>query len=349
MRILVVTTQVPFIRGGAEIHADGLIHALRSVGHEAELVTIPFKGYPPDQILDHMLACRLIDLSESCGQKIDKVVCMKFPAYLVPHPQKVVWLLHQYREAYELWGTKYSDLINFANGLQIRDAIINADKKAFQECISIFTNSKNVAKRLKKFNQINAAPLYHPPQNAEAFYCDSNVEDYLFFPSRLTPIKRQHLVIEALSKTSKPVKVLFSGKADNREYVVHLENLIKELGVAERAILLGEIGETEKIKYYAQALGVIYPPFDEDYGYVTLEAMLSSKPLITCTDSGGTLEFVHHEKTGLVSEPEPQLFADALDQLWSYPDWATSLGKEARVYYNTLNITWSNVIQKLLL
>ena len=88
MRILIATVQVPFVRGGAEIHAKGLRSALRAEGHEAEIVAVPFKWYPPERILDHMLACRLLDLTESAGTPVDRVIGLKFPAYFVPHPHK---------------------------------------------------------------------------------------------------------------------------------------------------------------------------------------------------------------------------------------------------------------------
>jgi hypothetical protein len=67
LRILIATVRVPFVNGGAEIHAEGLCRALREAGHQAEIIAIPFKWYPPERILDQMLACRLLDLSETVG------------------------------------------------------------------------------------------------------------------------------------------------------------------------------------------------------------------------------------------------------------------------------------------
>src|SRR5439155_3184295 len=67
---------------GAEIHAEGLLQALRVEGHEAEIVAVPFKWYPPERILETMLACRLLDLTESAGTRVDRVIGLKFPAYL---------------------------------------------------------------------------------------------------------------------------------------------------------------------------------------------------------------------------------------------------------------------------
>src|SRR5919108_6065289 len=123
MKILITTVQVPFIRGGAEILAEGLRDALRSEGHEAEIVAIPFKWYPPERILDQMLACRLLDLTGSAGTPVDRLMGLKFPAYLLSHPNKVLWILHQHRPAYDLWGRCGGDLNHFPSGTQIRDAI----------------------------------------------------------------------------------------------------------------------------------------------------------------------------------------------------------------------------------
>lgn len=347
MRIVVATVQVPFVRGGAEILAEGLVKALGESGHQVDIISIPFKWYPPERILDCMLACRLLDLSESCGQAIDKVIALKFPAYLIRHPDKVGWLIHQHRTAYDLWGTGYCDLIHSPNGLQVREAIINADNQAFSECQSIFTIAGNVSKRLKHFNQVDSIPLYTPPHNAELFYCEEE-QGYFFFPSRLATMKRQELVLNALTQTKNPVKVLFAGKPEQDAYAKQLVHLANQLGVSKRVVFLGGITEQEKLEHYAKSIGVIYPPLDEDYGYVTLETMLAAKPVITCTDSGGPLEFIRHQETGLIVEPTPTGIASAMDRLWENRSWAKAIGKSARDYYDSLDIKWSNVVNKLL-
>jgi len=97
LRVLIVTVQIPFVRGGAENLAEGLQDAFVAAGHQSEIVALPFKWYPPGKILDQMLASRLIDLSEFSGERVDAIIGLKFPAYLAPHPQKKIWLLHQHR------------------------------------------------------------------------------------------------------------------------------------------------------------------------------------------------------------------------------------------------------------
>jgi len=338
---------VPFVQGGAEIHAEQLRRALLAAGHEVEIVAIPFRWYPPERIMDHMLACRLLDLTESAGVLVDRLIGLKFPAYLVPHPHKVLWLLHQYRAAYDLWHHPLGDLQHYPNGPQIRDAIRIADQQLIPQSKTIFTNSANVSRRLKYYCDIDSVPLYHPPQHTEHFYW-AEPDEYLFFPSRLSPLKRQALVLEALSHTHQPVRVQFAGSADEPSYVGALTSLAQKCGIADRVEWRGYVTEEEKRSLYAHAWGVIFPPVDEDYGYVTLEAMLAAKPVITCTDSGGPLEFVRSGETGLIVEPTPEALAMAMDTLWENRSRANGWGEAGRAYYHSLDISWSKVVQSLL-
>jgi glycosyltransferase involved in cell wall biosynthesis len=345
--VLITTVQVPFVRGGAERHAEGLQNALLAAGHEAEIVAIPFNAAPAERIPEQILACRLLDITRACGQAVDRVVGLKFPAYLIPHPAKVVWILHQHRQAYELWEGPYSDLHLCPDGHLVRDAIYQADARLAAEARAIFTNSNTVAGRLERYNGIKSTPLYHPPPNAETFYT-APAKDYLYYPSRLTHVKRQELVLRALACTRHPVRLWFAGKADAPAYADELKALAQKLGVDDRVRWLGEISEEEKRRGYAQARAVVYPPCEEDLGYVTLEAMLSSKPVITCADSGGPLEFVRHESCGLVAKPNPEALAEALDRVWADPGQAAEWGRNGRRRYQELNISWPEVVRRLL-
>jgi glycosyltransferase involved in cell wall biosynthesis len=346
MRVVIATTQVPFVRGGAEPLAEGLRDAFRAAGHEAELVAIPFQARPAERILDHMLACRLLDLTESFGVRIDRVIGLKFPAYLVNHPNKVVWLLHQHRAAYDLWGHPQGDLHTAPRGAQVRESIRQAECRLLPEANAIYASSDNVSRRLMRHCAIDARPLYHPPPHADRF-TSSQPEDYFFFPSRLHALKRQALVLEALAHTRLPVGVRFAGAGADRSLQAELVAQADRLGVQRRLEWLGEVSEEQKRDLYARALGVIYPPLDEDYGYVTLEAMLSAKPVITCTDSGGPLEFVAEDETGLVCEPTPQALAAALDELWEDRGRARRLGEAGRARYEALQISWPGVVRRL--
>jgi glycosyltransferase involved in cell wall biosynthesis len=293
-----------------------------------------------------MLACRLFDLTESNGEPIHRVIGIKFPAYLVNHPNKTLWLAHQHRQAYELYDGPNSDLPHYPIGPTIRDAIRRADGQLAAETRAVYTISATVSRRLAVSCGVPSTPLYHPPRNAERFRCAGD-DGYLYYPSRLNEWKRQSLVVEALAHTREPVRVRFAGRADNPAYQGELQAMAEGLGVADRAVWEGPVGDEAMIEGYAHCRGVVFPPMDEDLGYVTLEAMLSSKPVVTCTDSGGPLEFIRPGVDGLVAEPSPESLAAALDEVWAGPARAAEWGRSGRRRYADLDIGWPYVVRRL--
>lgn len=346
MRIIVVNTQAPFVSGGAEEHARRLLEELRARGHQAEAVTIPFNWSSPDAIIDHAVAAANIDVSGFFGESIDLMIGLRFPAYLMRHPNKAVWLIHQYREAYDLWDAGRSGLRNDPKGNLVRQIITDMDTRALSQTIRLYANSRNVASRLRKYNGLEASPLYHPPPLA-AMLRPGDVGDYLYFPSRISSLKRQSLVLEALACTRSQVRVVFSGNPDSARDAEMLHGRIAELGLEGRALWRGHVPVEEMVDLYANALGVVFPPFDEDLGYVTQEAMLAEKPVVTTTDSGGPLEFIVDEKHGLIVKPEPRALAEAFDRLFLDRDLARNLGRMARKRYDELSISWDSVVAKL--
>jgi glycosyltransferase involved in cell wall biosynthesis len=347
MRILIANTRIPFVNGGAEVLAGGLLAALRRSGHEAEIVAIPFKWYPPERLLDQILAARLFDLSEAVGRKVDRLIGLKFPAYLLPHPNKVLWILHQHREAYDLWDKNAGDLHEYPNGSQVRDAIDRAERALLPEAKRLFTISRNVACRLAHYSGLEGEPLYPPPPAAEVFYT-REPSDYLYFPSRVNPLKRQQLVIEALALTRNPVRVCFSGAPDSPEFETRCLEAASKAGVKNRVVWRGRVAAEETRELYARSRGVIFTPYDEDYGYVTLEAMLARKPVITCSDSGGPLEFIMHRENGLVADPQPEALSVAMDELWDHDAQARRWGEAGRQHYQDMRIDWPFVLERLL-
>ena len=346
MKILVVNTQVPFISGGAELHADNLLENLRMQGHNVEHVKIPFKWYPPEQILDHILAVRLLDLTESSGGPIDLVIGLRFPAYLIKHHNKVLWILHQFREAYELWDTDFRGIPRSVEGEAIRKSIIEADNKYIPEAKKVFANSKTVSNRLKKYNNIKSKPLYHPPPDFDKFYLQG-YENYILYPSRLNSIKRQHIAIEAMKHVKSNVKLFIAGGADSKDYENHLIDLVNRYNLNDKVQLLGSISQKDKLELYANALALLYIPFDEDYGYVTLESFLSKKAVITCNDSGGPLEFIQDKNNGLVCEPNAESIAESIEYLINNKQKAFDFGTNAYDFIKELDISWEKVVEEL--
>lgn len=346
MKIAIATVQVPFITGGAEILTRMLRDELRKRGHQAEIVTIPFKWYPTSTLLDCMLMGRIMGLSEVNGERIDRVIAMKFPAYYVKHDNKVIWLMHQHRQAYDLWGTKYGDLHELLDGEYIREIIIRHDNKYITEAKAVYTIAQNTADRLKKYNNINAEVLYHPPLNYEKMRCDE-YGDFIFYASRIDPMKRQRVLVEAARYTRTDVKFIIAGSGSQSE-IAYIKKLIDKYGLHERISMPGFISEEEKLNYYAHCLGVYFGAFDEDYGYITLESFFSKKPVIVHKDSGGPLEFVENEMNGYVIDEDPKILAEVIDELYINRNKAKALGEEGYQSLKRKNMDWDYVINKLL-
>jgi glycosyltransferase involved in cell wall biosynthesis len=342
--VLICTTQVPFTAGGAEAHVAGLQRALIEGGYNAEIVALPFKWYPPAEIMRGTLAWRLLDLSEANGKTVDLVIGMKFPAYLVEHERKVLWIMHQYRAAYNLWDTPFDDLSTYPDGAQVRQWIHDVDNRLIPQAKKVFANSKTVANRLRHYNKIESQPLYHPPPRAERLHCGEQGE-YIFYPSRLEPQKRQELLIEAARHLRTPVKIVLAGGShDPKRY----ESLIRKHNVKDHICLRGFVAEAEVIELYANALGVCYLPFDEDYGYVTLEGMLAAKPVVVARDGGGATEFIENASEGLIVDPEPRAIAEALDSLYDDRARARAMGERGRGKIKAMNLSWGNVVESLI-
>jgi glycosyltransferase involved in cell wall biosynthesis len=342
--ILICTTQVPFTKGGAESHVAGLQDALVKAGYRAEVVAIPFKWYPPAEIMRGAMAWRMLDVSAANGTPVDLVIGMKFPAYLVAHQRKVLWILHQHRSAYNLWGTPFDDLSTYPEGVRIREWIHACDNRFISEARKVFANSRTVAERLKKYNRIDSEPLYHPPPRAELLH-PGDCGDYIFYPSRLEPQKRQEILIEAAKYLRTPVRIVLAGNSQDPK---HYESLIAQHGVGDRVCLKGFVTEADIVNLYANALGVCYLPFDEDYGYVALEGMLSAKPVVVPNDGGGAAELIENDRDGLIVNPEPRAIADALDRLYEDRGLARQMGEHGREKLLSMKLSWQNVVEKII-
>ncbi|MDR5899058.1 glycosyltransferase family 4 protein [Halomonas vilamensis] len=339
MRLLVTANHTPFVNGGANYHVEGLVSALRRYGHEVECLRLPFH-YGEKHIERQMAFAEQLNVIDPNDARVDRVISLQFPAYGVCHPDHTIWLMHQHRACYELYDPSQASPALTA----LKSQVEAFDQRHLHQARGLFANSPRVAERLKQYNGLEAEPLYHPPHQAERFTCADDW-GYIYYPSRLEPLKRQALLIDAMALTRKPVRLILSGEGSQREA---LEALIEHHDLGSRVCLLGRVSETEKRTLYAHARAIAFPTFDEDYGYITLEAMLSAKPVITCTDSGGPTAFVRHGITGWVVGPSPLALAQALDEAYSNRAHTQWLGQQAKEVYHAEGISWHNVVTKLL-
>ncbi|HLG09051.1 MAG TPA: glycosyltransferase family 4 protein [Gaiellaceae bacterium] len=340
MRVAVLRPQVPFARGGAEIFTDRLVTELQARGHEADLVSLPFKWYPGARVLTQAFLWRLLDLEEADGQRIDVVVATKFPSYLVRHHDKRVWLVHQFRQAYELDRTELGQFGESPDDRALRRKVQALDRVALGEATRLFATSRNVAGRLERSTGLEAEVLSHPPQDL-AYRCDG-YGDFVLSVNRLDRAKRIDLLLEAAALDS-GLEVVIAGDGPDRQ---RLEGLARERGLDGRARFAGRVSEEELADLYGRCLAVYYAPLDEDYGMVPFEAFLSEKPVLTTTDAGGPLEVVTDGRTGLVVSPDAHELARATGWLREHREDAASFGRAGRAI--AAEVTWDRTIARLL-
>ena len=341
-KIVVASVQVPFIRGGAEYFTDNLVSHLMQRSFLVDRIQLPLQTLPLEEVVKNCLAWRLLNLERIYNDPIDLLIATKFPSYMAPHPRKTIWLVHQYREIYDLYGTTYSGFQSDSKHNQLRQHLIDLDQIAFSEAKKIFTISKTVSKRLKDYNGFDSIPIYPPIDDADRFHFES-MEDFVLSVSRLEGNKRVHLLIEAMQFVPSHIRAVIVGEGFlRREY----ERIAEKTGVADRVIFSGSLPRAEVISLYARAGALFYGPIGEDYGYATLEAFYSRKPVITCHDSGGILEFVEHGKTGWISDTDPRNIAASIEQAFANKNDSRQRGEEgcARIQY----INWDYVFENLL-
>ena len=344
MKILVVNNAVPFVWGGAEELALNLMRQLNALkGVEAELLRIPFRWEPKERIPAEIIANRYLGIVN-----VDRVIALKFPAYLVEHNRKTIWLLHQFRQAYDLLDQGQSYLARGVDD-ELIGAVAAADRRCFDAAHRLFVNSPVTQDRLWRYNQRRSEVLY-PPLNDEELFVAGAYGDFLFAGGRVARGKRQHLLIEAARLAGPACKLVIAGPAEDEVYAAELRRLVEEHGLADKVTLQLRLHTRAEIaQFVGNARACVYIPFQEDsLGYVTMEAFAAARAVVTADDSGGLLEIVKHDGTGMVCQPTALSLAQAFDRLSDGATLARELGAAARDLWTSRKISWSHTLDCLL-
>jgi len=344
MKVLVVNNMAPFVWGGGEELAAHLQKNLVIAGHDAEILRIPFQWEPAACIPTQMLMVRAFEL-----WNVDHVIALKFPAYLIRHPKKTFWLVHQYRQAYDLYDVGHTNLPSGPEGVELKHLIHQADKEAFEESRNMFTISEVTRRRLLKYNGVDAEVLV-PPVNDPELFPGGSPGDYIFAAGRVNSMKRQHLLLDALAKTDARVKLVIAGPPDSPDDATRLLESVERLGLAGRVKLdLRFLPRQVYADYVNHSAAVAYLPYDEDaMSYVATEAATASKALITTTDSGGILALVKPGETGWVAQPDPDSLAVSMNAVFQDSARTGNYGRNANALWTGMNINWPQTVATLL-
>jgi N-acetyl-alpha-D-glucosaminyl L-malate synthase BshA len=122
-------------------------------------------------------------------------------------------------------------------------------------------------------------------------------EKIIVHVSNFRPVKRIKDVITVFDKIQKvmPAKLLLVGDGPERESA---DLQVKQLGIREKVLFLGNSDEVNKILCYADLF--LLPSQTESFGLAALEAMAAKTPVIS-SNSGGLPEVNVHSVTGFTS------------------------------------------------
>jgi glycosyltransferase involved in cell wall biosynthesis len=343
--IAVVTSSPPFVEGGHLVIARALVQALVQAGHEADLVLTPQNRF--GRQASAYLANWLTDVGRtSDGRPTDQVISLRFPSYAVRHPRHVCWLNHTMREYYDLWD-RFSQSLPPRTRLkeQVRRRLIHAaDRYLLSRNVSrLFVQSETIRRRYAAWPGVRATVLYPPPP--QRAYRVEDYEPYLFSVSRFAPLKRMELVVEALAQPeAHGIRAVLAGDG---ETLNQIRALVAERGLGDRVTLPGRLSDADLLSHLGRCRAVVFAPLDEDYGFVTVEAFASARPVITCHDSGGPTEIVRHDESGFIVDSTPTALASAFRRLIDDRDLAARLGAEGHRFASSL--TWPATVSQLLL
>ena len=343
MKVLVVNNAAPFIRGGAEALADNLVRALNDTpGVSSELLRLPFKWQPSERLIEEILIHNAIRI-----QNVDRIIGLKFPAYLVPHPHKTLWVLHQFRQAYDL-GDVGQGLGDTGREGVLKAAVRKADAACFAACDAIYVNSPVTKARLERYNGVQGQVLY-PPLNDAALFTGGEPGGYIFAGGRIASGKRQHLLIEAMAHAPGVGKLVVAGPVESAAYQAELEALVAQNNLETRVELrLGYHPRADIACWVNGALACAYVPYDEDsLGYVTMEAHAAGKAVLTTTDAGGLLELVG-AGTGMVTAPTPDALGKGLARMWENSTRTRDMGLTAQAAWRQRKLDWTSTVATLL-
>ncbi len=333
MKVAVVTVRsASGEAGGAERLYDALVKAFRQAGHQAQEVSVVADESTFEQIKRNYLTCYDLDLSA-----FDLVVSTKAPTWMVRHPRHVCYLVHTIRVFYDMFDRVFPNA-GPAHRAQ-RDLIHQLDTQALSppHCRGIFSIGNEVSHRLRQWNGLDAEVL-HPPLWGGDFHSGA-FGDYLLFPGRLHPWKRVDLVVRAMRHVQAPLRLVITGTGE-------AERDLRALAKGDPRIeFRGRVSDAELVELYAGAYAVPFTPMREDYGYVTLEAFASAKPVITCHDSGEAAAIVRDSMAGYVCPPDPKVIGEHFDMIWRDRDRAEALGRAGHAWVTGLS--WRIVVDRL--
>jgi glycosyltransferase involved in cell wall biosynthesis len=368
---IVAPSQVPYVQGGAERLWRGLHRAIESEGHICELFNVPSPDGGFWEILDGYRKFHELNFGH-----FDILVTGKNPAWMIRHPNHYVYMLHPLRGVYDTYrlfhlpdevtshnlfvraiadscdgGIETDELFTMLAELReqcasldelalpsplLRKVIHRLDANALSAVRNVSAISRTVANRAEYFHGRKDIKAFHPVSEVRGKA--AGVGSHYLAYSRLDGAKRVDLIIEAYRKARVKRPLLIAGEGPERER-------LQDLSAGESKIkFLGRVSDERLTQLISDAHAVVFTPLMEDYGYVTVEALSSGRPVITVSDSGGPTEFVVEGENGWIADPSPIELARCFTRAEAASDWKKM---SKRCLASVSDVRWTPLIKEI--
>ncbi|MGI0100774.1 MAG: glycosyltransferase [Candidatus Micrarchaeaceae archaeon] len=239
-------------------------------------------------------------------------------------PLRDIYDLYSYRLSLKKWHQKPVHVIGAR-------AVKMIDQGVVKDIERIVANSINTRSRIVKYYGRDDANVLGGGIDYK-HYKDSGDERYFLYPSRISPNKRQDFAIRAFNHFKRQMKgyklIIAGGVSNDRfyyDYYKKVSALAREVGDIR---IITDAKDRKLAELYSKCTAVLYPPVNEDYGLVPLEAMASRKPVIAIND-GGPRETIEDGKTGFLVESIEDM-GNRMKEIAENDKLAENMGMEGR-------------------
>jgi len=341
----------PYIEGigGAQKVIAKYTNYLREKGHQIEILTTrynPNTCYPEfKKIPIKLIGSKSKFLSPMAFNRefrgFDILIANDWPSNFASlKNDNVIWICYTpKRDFYDL-KDYYFNLAGFKEKviLNLKQIFFQSvDIKSAKLMKQILPISETVRKRVKQSYGISCKNLFYCGIDFNK-YKSKKSKDYFLSVARFVKPKRIELIIEAMKYVKTNIWLFIVGNGPDKEKIINLCNQ------AENVKFLGNVSESKLKELYAECLGLIYIPVNEDWGLIPLEAAASEKPIIA-SNEGGLRETIINNKTGiLIDQLSSENIAEKIDLLEINKKLALKLGKQAKI--NCKKYDWSRLLPK---
>ena len=346
MRVVIASTFTPFRESGDRKIVRSLQRELRLRGSEVDTVFVPFDLHWPD-IATQTAALRLLDLTASCGDSIDRLIAIRMPAHALRHPHKVAWFLKS-REVEDFLDSKWDAAGERVRGRYYRDVMRESDEIHLRECRRVYSDSFGLADRMLAFNGVRHDRLLHVPLDPDHGFGPGPFGDHLLCDYRPDAPREFELVLRSVAYADPVVKVVVAARGDRPAPLPDLEADVRAAGLESRVRIAGVVTAAERRSLTAECSGILQVnPHEDLQGESILEACHAHKPVIALGSASGAGEFLRHRRTGFICDRDPLALGEAMTRLWRDREYGRELGRAGHAELTRLRVDWDCVIETL--